>query len=556
MIVNMSIKNLFQYEPKKEYNFTIQETENKLNNNLQKEDIQQTVYNSIEHNLQYVKSQYNTLINSDIVIREFSLIAKNKEYKAFLIYIDGMIDSELVNNFVLNPLMLRNRNNTFDGSINQEVLENKITVQKVKNIDLTNYIYNNLIPQNSVSQQTEFSELFSGINSGNCALFVDTINVAFDIDVKGFKQRSVDKPNNENVIKGPQEAFVENIRTNTSLLRRIINNQNLIIENISVGNISQTKCALCYMKNITNSDLVAETKFRLSNLSIDTLISSGQLEQLIQDDTESGIPQILSTERPDKCVKALMQGRAVILVNGNPYALIVPSVMTDFLNSPEDSNLKPLFANFLRCIRFLALLITLLLPGMYVAITSFHQELLPTELLFSIFASRENVPFPVIFELLIMEISFELIREGGLRSPSAIGSTLGIVGALILGDAAVSANIVSPFLIIVVAITGLSSFAIPDFSFGFHLRVYRFVFIILGYISGFLGIGLGIFVYISTLCSLKSFGISYTSPISPDSSNLGVKYFIPPFWKQEYRNGYLAPKKEVSQSKISMKWKD
>ncbi len=552
----MNIKSLFKYEPQKEYNFTIEETQNASNQEFKKEEIKQNVYNSIEQNLEFLKTQYNQLINSDIIFREFSLVAKNTQYNAFLIYIDGMVDTDLINNYVLKPLMLKNLSNTFEGDISKETPENKIVVKKVKNINLVDYIYNNLMPQNVVTKQTEFSELISGINSGNCALFVDTINVGFDIDVKGFKQRSVDTPNNEAVIKGPQEAFVENIRTNTSLLRRIVNNQNLIIENISVGNISQTKCALCYMKNITNSDLVAEAKFRLNNLSIDTLISSGQLEQLIQDDGVSGIPQILSTERPDKCVKGLMQGRVVILINGNPYALILPSVLTDFLSSPEDSNLKPLFANFLRGIRFLALLITLLLPGLYISVTGFHQELLPTELLLSIFASRENVPFPIIVELLIMEISFELIREGGLRTPSAIGSTLGIVGALILGDAAVSANIVSPFLIIVVAITGLSSFAIPDFSFGFHLRVYRFAFTMLGYIAGFLGMGAGIFIYIATLCSLKSFGVSYTASLSSDSSKFGTKFLVPPFWKQEFREGYLAPKKEISQSKYSMKWKE
>ena len=556
----MSISEIFKYQPKKEYHFSIEPTETIKNDTLETEQNTKKIYTSLQLNLDHMKTEYNALINSDIVIREFSLLAQNTNYNAFLIYIDGMVDTELINNFILNPLMLRNRANSFDGALNLEMAgapnsNNQVVVKKVKKFNLIDYIYNNLMPQNSVKKQTEFSEIISGINSGNCALFVDTLNTAFDIDVKGFQQRNVEAPSNEIVIKGPQESFVENLRTNTSLLRRIANNQNLIIENISVGNISQTKCALCYMQNITNSDLVTEARFRLSNLSIDTLISSGQLEQLISDSSTFGIPQILSTERPDKCVKGLMQGRVVILVNGNPYALILPAVLTDFISSPEDSNLRPLFANFLKGIRFLALFITLLLPGLYISVTSFHQELLPTELLFSILATRENVPFPIIFELLVMEISFELIREGGLRAPSAIGSTLGIVGALILGDAAVSANIVSPILIIIVAITGISSFAIPDFSFGFHLRVYRFAFIILGYIAGFLGIGLGIFIYITLLCSLKSFGVAYTSPISPDSSNLGVKYFLPPFWKQEHRSGYLAPKKDLAQSKYSMQWK-
>ena len=255
-------------------------------------------------------------------------------------------------------------------------------------------------------------------------MFVDTLNVAFDIELKGFKQRSVDVPNNEIVIKGPHEAFIENIRTNTSLIRRIVNNENLIIENLEIGKITKTRCAVCYINNITNPDLVNEVKYRLNNLEIDSLLSSGELEQLVADSNSLGIPQVLSTERPDKASKYLLNGRVIVLVNGTPYAVIMPAVLIDFLESPEDTNLRVNFANFLRTLRLLAACITLLLPGIYVAMTSFHQEILPTELLYSILASRENVPFPIIFEILLMEISFELIREAGLRVPSPIGPTI------------------------------------------------------------------------------------------------------------------------------------
>lgn len=470
-----------------------------------------------------------------------------------------MVDSDLINRFVLNPLMLRNDNNTFDGTVKQEVtsqlLKDTISVKKVKKFDLENYIYSNLMPQNSLKKVNKFNDILEGVNSGNCALFVDTISIAFDIDVKGFKQRSVDSPNNEVIIKGSQEAFVENIRTNTSLLRRITNNENLIIESLSVGKISKTKVAVCYMNNIANPELVNEVKYRLNNLSLDSLISTGQLEQLIEDDERSGIPSLLATERPDKCSKFLMQGRVIILINGNPYAIAAPAVLIDFLSSPEDTNLRVAFANFLKSLRFLAYFITLLAPGIFIAVTSFHQEILPTELLFSMLASREHVPFPIIFELLLMEISFELIRESSLRVPGPVGSTLGIVGALILGDAAVSAHIVSPILIIVVAITGLSSFAIPDFSFSFHLRVYRFVFVFLGYTAGFLGLGLGLFIYINMLCSMKSFGVNFTDPLTPSLSLGSNGYFVKPAWKQEKRASYIVPKKEQAQPKISKKWK-
>lgn len=384
---------------------------------------------------------------------------------------------------------------------------------------------------------------------------MDTLSIAFDIEVKGFQQRSIDKPLNETVIKGPHEAFVENIRTNTSLIRRIINNENLIIENIEVGKITKTKCAVCYMDNITNSDLINEVKYRLNNLEVDSVLSAGELEQLIVDSNNLGIPQVLSTERPDKATKYLLNGRVIIIINGSPYALIMPAVLIDFLTSPEDSNLKVNFGNFLRGLRVLACFITLLLPGLYIAVTSFHQEILPTSLLYSILASRASVPFPIIAEILLMEFSFELIREAGLRVPSAIGSTIGIVGALVLGQAAVSAGIVSPILIIIVAITGIASFAIPDFSFGFHLRYFRFLFILLGYMAGFLGIAIGLFVYISLLCSLQSFGVSYTTPFASTVNSKGNSYLLPPIWKREYRAPYVAPKKEEEQEKISMKWK-
>ena len=549
----MNIKQIFKYRPKREYNFTLKPP---AKTNMPNQEEKKNITNDISQNLKYIESKYNTEINSDIMLRKFSLTAKNKTFKAFLLYIDGMVNSDLINRFILNPLMLRNDSNTFDGNLKQETNSPQpIENISIKKFNLESYIYSNLMPQNSLEKVTNFKDTFSGVNSGNCILFVDTINVAFDIDVKGFKQRSVEAPNNEVIIKGSQEAFVENLRTNTSLLRRIINNENLIIENMVIGDISKTKLAICYMNNIANPKLVNEVKYRLNNLELDSIFSSGQLEQLIEDNDYYGIPSLISTERPDKSATFLMQGRVIILMNGTPYATIAPAVLIDFLSSPEDLNLKVIFANFLKLIRLFAYFITLLAPAFFIAITGFHQELIPTELLLSIFASRENVPFPIIFELLLMEISFELIRESSLRVPGPVGSTLGIVGALILGDAAVSAHIVSPILIIVVAITGLSSFAIPDFSFSFHLRVYRFLFIFLGYISGFLGIGLGLFLYISMLCSIKSFGVNFTAPFSPYLGIGSNSYFIKPTWKQETRANYILPKKEKSQPKISKKWK-
>lgn len=393
------------------------------------------VFPSIDVNLEYIKVRFNTLINSDVVIREFTISARNRQYKSFLIYIDGMSAPDLINNFIIKPLMLKNQANSFNGSQTQvisEVKTNNITVRKIKKFNIGEYIRDCLLPQNAVNQFKKFDDIVSSINAGNCALFIDTLDFAYDIDVKGFAQRSLDSPNNEMVIKGSQVGFTENLRTNTSLLRRYINNENLIVESISIGKLSKTACSICYLKNVANSDLVNEVHYRLSNLNIDMLTSSGQLEQLIQDDKRFTFSQIISTERPDKTSNLIFEGRVAIIVNGSPYVLIVPATFVDFLISPEDLNLKHQYANFVRFLRISAFIISIFLPGIYMAITNFHQELIPTELLFAIVSSRENVPFPILFELLLMEFSFELIREANLRVPSPVGSTIGIVRSISL----------------------------------------------------------------------------------------------------------------------------
>ena len=557
--IKQTLKNFLYKEPNK-YEFSLYENSNEkenfpeVNNNFLGEV---KVGNNIDENLKMMKIKYNALINSDVIIREFSVIVNNKYYKAFILFIDGLSNSDIVNDYIIKPLMLRNTSNTLSlEETTTEHIKNTIKVTKITKTNLLTYIYNSLLPQNNIKQIDSLSEIASDINSGNCALFIDTLEFAFSVDAKKFEQRAISTPKNEIVIKGPQEAFVENLRTNTSLLRRTINNENLIIENVEIGKMSKTKCGICYIKNIANSDLIAEVKYRLNNIELDSLLSSGQLEQLIENDNPYAIPQILSTERPDKVTKYLYEGRIAILVNGNPYCLVVPTIFIDYLTSPEDTNLKPVFANFLKVIRIFALFLTLLLPSFWIAITNFHQELIPTELLYSILSSRTSVPFPVIFEILVMEFSFELIREASIRVPSPVGVSIGIVGGLILGEAAVNANIVSPILIIIVALTGIASFAIPDFSFGFHIRTMRFIFTFLGFITGFLGIAVGLFIYITVLCGLRSFGVSYMAPYSPFTSMKGNGYFEISAWKQEKRPDYLNPKIVNREPNISMKWKD
>lgn len=431
------LKKAFLYqEPLTDYSFSLPDNTNqsKLNQNLNNEssDDKKTnhpLYTSLDVNLDYIKVKYNALINSDIKIREFKLTIKGKEYKAVLLFIDGMINSESINNFILKPLMYKSVAKQSSAPV---AIASNITVRKIKKFNLEDYIYNSLVPQNTMKKVTNFEDVFSSVNIGDCALIIDTLSVSFVIDVKGFESRSISEPKNEIVIRGSQESFVEKLRTNTAMLRRLINNENLIIEDATVGKVSKTKVAICYLKDIANNDLVAEVKYRINNLNVDHITSSGQLEQLIQDNSYSSFPQMIASERSDKAANHILEGRVVVLVNGSPYSLIMPGVFIDFLSSPEDVNLKFQYSNLLKIVRIIAFIITLFLPGIYVAITNYHTELLPTELLFTIAASRNSVPFPIIFEILLMEISFELIREAGLRVPTPIGPTIGIVGALIL----------------------------------------------------------------------------------------------------------------------------
>lgn len=383
-------------------------------------DKDMSIYEVGSVNLEHIKKIYTIPQNSDISIREFTLNANGKQYDAFLVFIEGMINNEFINNFVLKPLMLnKDENNKQD--IIKTVVTNNITVRKVKRFNLEEHISKSLIPQNSIKIRHNFSEIVKDINSGGCALFVDTLAAVFNIDAKGFEKRSVSSAQNETIIKGSQEAFVEVLRVNTSMVRRTINNENLIIESTEIGSESKTKCAIMYMKDITNDELVNEVKTRINSLELDYVLSSGQLEQLIEDKSFSNIPQILSTERPDKTTMHLLEGRVAVLIDGSPYALIMPVTLIDLINSPEDTNVKFQYANLTRFLRIVGLLIALLLPGLYIAIINYHQELIPTELLFEIAATREIVPFPSIIEIIIMEISFELIREAGLRIPRSNG---------------------------------------------------------------------------------------------------------------------------------------
>jgi spore germination protein KA len=492
----------------------------------------------LRNNLDYIKKRFSVPTNSDVMIREFDVIVGKKAIPAFMVYYDGMVDRDVVNNDILMPLML---------------LSNLDIKSDDARVDV--YIRTHLLTHNQIKEVEMFDQVLGEVNFGGCGIFVDGLTTAFTADVKGFEHRTVERPNTEMVIQGPQEGFTETIRVNTALIRKKLKDESLIVEDTTVGERSKTPCAMLYIKDLANDSLVAEVRRRLESIKVDYVHDSGEIEQFIEDNTYITSPQMVSTERPDRVASMLTEGRVAVIVHGSPFALVMPITAFELIHSPEDSYVRVPYANLLRGIRTIAILVALLLPGLYMAITNFHQEMIPTGLLLSLEAAREKVPFPSIVEILIMEVSFELIREAGIRIPGTIGPTLGIIGALILGQAAVAASIVSPILIIIVAVTGLGSFAIPTYSYAYSFRILRFGYIGLGYAAGFLGLGLGVFLQGMVLVSSKSFGVPFFAPFAPRTTGgLGDTLLKKPVWKQERRPDYLNPKDDIRQPKISRGW--
>ena len=366
-----------------------------------------------------------------------------------------------------------------------------------------------------IKDVTDYQLLYELLFSGNVILLINGHSVGLGISMKGGKERSVTEPSTENSIMGPREALTENIRVNTALIRRKINNPNLWLESRKIGEQTKTNVSLMYIKGIASEEIIEEVRSRLDRINIDSILDSLYIEELIQDTTYTPFPTIYHTERPDVIAANLLEGRIAILVNGTPFALIVPAVFVQFLHAPDDYYSRADISTLLRILRFIGLLIAMIGPSVYIAISTFHQEMLPTPLLISLAAQREGVPFPAFIEALMMEVTFEILRESGLRLPKAIGQAVSIVGTLVIGSAAVEAGIVSAAMVIVVSITAISSFIVSSYNLSTSIRMLRFPFMGLAASFGFFGITFGITAVILHLCSLKSFGIPYMTPFAP-----------------------------------------
>nr|WP_245622815.1 spore germination protein [Lysinibacillus contaminans] len=466
-------------------------------------DTSQPTSNSTKHLLnpslaQNIKTIKRAVGNSnDIIIREI-LIGKSEKQPIAIVYTDGLADKTAITDFIMESLML-----DFD-----EPFESKSEA-------VNQYLKDTCLPVGDVKDIGDFPTLFNSILNGETVILLDGVTKGIATSTKSSKDRAITEPSTESVIRGPKESFTETLRTNTALIRRKIKNPNLWIKSRVIGKVTQTDIAVMYINGIANEKIVKEVLNRLDSIDIDSILESGYIEALIQDSKYTIFPTIYNSERPDVISAELLEGKVAIFVDGTPFVLIVPALLTSFLQSSEDYYQNFIISSLIRFLRFFGISISLIVPSLYVSITTFHQEMLPTAMLISLASQREGVPFPAFVEALIMEIAFEILREAGLRMPRTIGPAVSIVGTLVIGQAAVEAGIVSAVMVIIVALTAICSFLFPAYGLSNTIRVLRFPLMFLAAGFGLFGVIIGVMALILHLCSLRSFGVPYMSPFAP-----------------------------------------
>lgn len=449
----------------------------------------QAVSKKLDKNILWWKQQFSNC--ADIKMRPMCL-GKNMNIRAFLSYIEVTGGKNMMEDSLLGKML--NRLNTMeDATLYEALKENGLGIS-----DATPF--------------AKMSEAASGMLTGDTILFVDGFDRALKIPDRGYPGMSLQETDSEKAIRGSNEGFGGSIKQNTALIRKRLRSVDLKVVECKCGRQTSTNVDLMYLNGIVRPEIVSEMQQRLNGFEIDGIGDSGVIEQLTETQWLSPFPQFQTTRRPDRVVMALLEGRGVLLADNSPEALIFPADYNSFIKTTDDYYTRWEIATFTRALRYVAAFLSMILPGLYLAMTNFHTQLLPTKLLLSFAAARQGVPFPGVVEVLLMELSFELLREAGVRLPGAMGNTIGIVGGLIIGQAAVDANIVSPMVVIVVAFTALCSFAIPNEDFATAFRLLKFAFIGLSAAFGFYGFLLGLLVLLIHLAQLESFGMPYLMP--------------------------------------------
>ena len=485
-----------------------------------KEILKKKVSTSVDENLNYMKEiLYDT---TDFIFRDFYF---SDGLKAGIVYIDGLADKMLVNDYAMEPL-LENKNNLSDP----------------------NKILKHLLEIADVGPRETLEEGIDAVLKGDTLLMIDGLDNVYVLGTRAWPNRGIGEPAAETTVKGSREGLSETIRFNTALIRRRIRDTRLRTQGKSVGSRSKTDVVLMYIDDICDEKLLNEVENRIDDINIDAILDSSYLEQCIEDSKYSVFPQVQSTERPDVVSAALYEGRIAILVDNSPQVLLVPATLPELFQSPDDYYERWTYATVIRFLRVFALVMALLAPAMYVATTMYHVGVIPTQFAYSIAASRNYVPFPPVLEAIFMEIAFVFILEATLKLPKAVGSTFGVVSGLVVGQSAVTAGLVSPVMIVIVGVTAIATFMIPNQSLVSGFRMVRFLLIIAAGFLGMYGIIIGIIILVVHLVGLKSFGVPYLAPFNEfklgDMQDSIIK--LPLTWIKR-RPEFLKPKDKVRQ---------
>lgn len=450
---------------------------------------------SLDENLKALRSVFHAPRNSDFIVKPIKIKKRIGGVKAAVMYMSGLVDYDAVRQGIVDPLL------------------RATALGKGLNVDITS-LAESVITGIQVKKATKYAHVTSAMVEGETVLLVDGENVALACGTRSPEHRPISESPTEAVIRGPHTGFVENLSANVTMVRVNLSSPSLVSERHYLGARSHTPFVILYLEGVVNPKLVEEVRRRMISVRAATVTGTEVLVASIQDSPRDPFPTYLITERPDMCASMIAEGHVVILGN-SPSAIILPATVWALMHSSEDYYVNYMAASAIRLLRWLALFTTMYASALYVAIVTFHPSMIPTELLFAIASARESVPFPAVFEVLVMEVAFELIREAGIRIPTIVGPTIGIVGAVILGQAAVQASIVSPVLVVVVAVSGLGSFAIPNYNLSLYARLTKFVMISAAGILGLPGLTLASLCIGTHILSLRSLGVPLTAPLLP-----------------------------------------
>ncbi|MBL4937269.1 spore germination protein [Clostridium sp. YIM B02515] len=491
----------------------------------------QTLTTDIRANLKIILSEIGT--QSPVAVKEF-IIGKTRFLNAALIYNNGMVSKDMLNRDVLNPLMLQ--------------LSEDLNL----NINIPEYLSRKYISLCNTVVRNNLEEAISGIKTGKAVLIIDKISSFILIDAAEGNYRSISEPVNEPVIRGPREGFIENINTNIGILRRRIKSKYLTVEKFIIGRHTQTELALVYLKDIVDDDVLNEIRKRISVIDIDGAAGIGAIEQYIENHPYSPFPQTFGTERADKIQANLMEGRVAIILDNVPFVITAPAIFEEFFQAVEDYNQRSIVSSVTRFLRMLNIFIVITLPAIYLTFVKYNSELFPINSVVPLVLSRKGILLSPFLEILAMEIVVEVLREGGLRLPGKVGQVLSVVGGLIIGDAAIRAKFASPTTLLILGITVVATFVIPNYDMAIAIRVLRFPILILSEMMGMFGIALGWYFIIVHICSLESFGVPYFSINKPgDFKDLFIRT---QFWKMNKRPESIPNKDPVRQSDFRYKW--